>query len=92
MGQQMQQMQQWPMGGFMPANLPSSNIAAQVNAAWEGEEDQEQDCQLQEDGGWGPSTIPAFAAGGPKFKGKGRGKFMQMPAKGAVKGQAGASY
>ena len=60
----------------MQAGFQGGPMGAQVNAAWDGTEDTEQDCQLEGDGGWGPSTIPAaaFAAGGPKHKGKGRGK------------------
>ena len=90
----MWQQMQWMMSNLMQANLPNNNMGTQVRAAWDGEEEQEQDCQNEEDGGWGPCTIPApaFSAGGPKFKGKGRGKAMQLPGKGAATGQAWAPY
>ena len=72
--QQVLGMTQGMQQGFTPGGM-----GAQVQAAWDGEEVQGQDCQNAEDGGWGPSTnpAPAFSAGGMKFKGRGgRGKGM----------------
>ena len=51
-----------------------------VEESWEGGE---QDCQTEEDGGWGPSTMPAFSAGGGwggGTKGKGKGLDAAAPA------------
>ena len=61
------------MMGGMQQGLPPGGMGPQVQAAWDGEEVQGQDCQNEGDGGWGPSTnpAPAFSAGGMKFKGKG---------------------
>ena len=91
MQQMRQQMQQMMSVMAMQTGFQPGGMGAQVQAAWEGEE---VDCQNEEDGGWGPCTIPApaFSAGGPKFKGKGRGKAMQLPGKGAATGQAWAPY
>ena len=74
MWQQMQQMM--GMMGMMQTGLQPGGMGAQVQAAWDGQ-NEGVDCQEEEDGvGWGPSTNPAaFSAGGLRYKGKGgRGK------------------
>ena len=64
------------MMSMMQPGLQPGGMGAQVQAAWEGQ-NEGVDCQNAEDGvGWGPSTNPAvFSAGGLRYKGKGgRGK------------------